>query len=328
MTTTRLRTLGLSVPVSEVLDPAKWKARYAHGIALGAEAQSTLITSLCSVRGLNDADARAAAAAEVTTVVDEISDDVIRWHLRAALSELEIKLGMPMGVVICKADPAPHSTLESEGLIQGVHYDRKVPRLPYTHGEGRNWYSLPAPSGVISVERVRAFYYGQLIWEFSAARENIDQVRLEHPTQGAIHLLPINFQAMIVLGEGSGNYGVWHTLGLHRSPVPDFWALDYTLGPQDRQTGQPGHIEAVLAHWVYCVAGMTILSMAGLAKSQGLTSTSVSFDGFSKSIGLQASAIYGLNSALEHVLENATKRIDWKQIKRAKKGLRIRPFSH
>jgi hypothetical protein len=268
--------------------------------------------------------------------VQEIPDSTIRWHLRAALSELEVKLGIPMGVVIAKADPTGqgNSTAEAElakeGLVKGVDYDKIVPRLPYTHGEGMTWYRIDVPSSVISIERVRAYYYGQLIWEFSNQRGNIEQVRLEWPTQGSMHLLPINFQSVIVTqgpGSSTGNYGVWHTLALHQSPVPDFWAVDYTLGPTDRQTRTCGHIEAVLADWCYAVASIKLLSMGGLAKSAGLTSTSVSFDGFSKSVGLQASAIYGLNSALEHVYEEATKRIDWKHIKRYKKGLRLRPYS-
>jgi hypothetical protein len=321
----RLRNLGLTVPVTEVLDPELWRSRYAFGITLGQDAlelpssrnRGPLGNALCSFGGDELADA-------VEDGIGQIPEEVIRWHLKTALSELELKLGIPLGVVICKADPV------DEGLRPGVDFDKVVSRRPYTHGEGMTWYKLDLPSSVISVERVRAYYYGQLIWEFDQDRGNMEQIRVEWSRQGAVHLLPINFQSVIVTqgpGTSSGNYGVWHTLALHQSPVPDFWAVDYTLGPVTTQTGECGRIEAALAHWVYCVAGMTLLSMGGLAKSQGLTSTSVSFDGFSRSVGLQASAIYGLNSALEHVLEQATKRLDWKQIKRSKKGLRIRPYS-
>jgi len=327
MAAPRLRTLGLSVPVADVLDPKLWRSRMAHGISLGQDVQNfgSIAAALCIERGDTSPTAYQEAITELQKASTGLPDDTIRWPLRAAFSELEIKLGIPFGIVICKSSPV------DEGLVVGQDYDRAVPRLPYSHGDAANWYSITLPSSVISVERVRAFYYGQLIWEFSTDRGNTDQIRIEWDEQGAIHLLPINFQGLIVTqagGGGGGNYGVWHTLAYHSSPVPDFWSVDYTLGPRDRQTGQAGHIEAALAQWVYAAAGIPLLSMAGLGKSQGLTSTSLSFDGISKSVGLQASAIYGLNSALEHVLEQITKRIDWKQAKRYKKGLRIRAYSY
>ncbi|MHC4717920.1 MAG: hypothetical protein ACYS5V_13180, partial [Planctomycetota bacterium] len=102
---TRLRTLGLSVPVSEVLDPQLWRERYAYGITLGpdpeAAAAASLSDALCSVNGGSADDVQA----KLKDAISEIPDDVIRWHLRAAMSELEVKLGIPLGIVICKADP-------------------------------------------------------------------------------------------------------------------------------------------------------------------------------------------------------------------------------
>jgi len=172
---------------------------------------------------------------------------------------------------------------------------------------------------------VRGFYFGQIVWELSSTRGNINQVRLEAPVQGKARVLPINLSALL-LTPGFPGYGVFHTLMFGQHVIPDFWAVDYTMGPIDRHTGEPATVPAVLADWIYATAGIKILSMAGLAKSQGLSSTSTSFDGFSKSVGLQASAIYGLNSALEHVLEEHQKRIDWKRISLWQNGLRVLPY--
>lgn len=322
----RLRDLGLSVPVTEVLDAALWRSRYAHAIALGPEVQTQLTTQLCRVEGMNELDTAALLDelnGQLSAAINEIPEEVIRWHLRVSLSELEVKLGIPMGIVIVKSNPV------DEGLVQGVHYDRMEPRRPYTHSDARTWYRIDIPSSVISVERVRGFYFDQLVWEFSPGTDTINQVHLEWAAQGGLHIIPVNFQNIVVSQPGGGGtYGVWHTLALQRSPVPDFWAVDYTLGPRDRQSGQCGHVPAVLAHWVGANAAITLLSIGGAAKSQGLTSSSLSFDGFSKSVGLQASAIYGLNSALEEVYRQATKRIDWNQIKRALKGIRVRPYGY
>jgi len=303
------RNLGLSIPVSEVLDPKLWKERYASGILLGSNERSSLATRLLG----------GSSCSQLESIVSEIPEGTIRWHLRAALSELEIKLGVPMGIEVVKSTPV------DTGLVKGTHYDREVPRLPYTRSGTLSWFRIDLPPNVISIERIRAYYFNRLIWNFTG--DALDQVKLEWPKPGVLHILPVDLQAVIITSGsmGSGNYGVWETINLHTSPVPSFWAVDYTRGPMS-QDGKEGYIEAVLAHWVYAVAGILLLSMGGLAQSKGLTSTSVSIDGVSRSIGLQASAIYGINSALENAYEKATKRINWKQLRAAKRGLRCFPL--
>jgi len=305
------RNLGLSVPVTECLDPKLWRARYANGLALG---QSSHLTVAERVKAAKEGK-------KVDDLLATIPDDVIRWHLRAALSELEIKLQTPMGIQVIKSVPL------DDGLVRGVHYDKLVSRRPYTHGEAYTWFRLELQNSVISIERVRAFYFDTLVWSFEG--DQLEQIQLEHPKAGVAHIIPRDLQSVIVTSNtmNSGNFGIWETINLHHSPIPDFWAVDYTIGPVTQQ-GDVGQIEAVLAHWVYCVAGILLLSMGGLAQSRGLTSTSVSMDGVSRSISLQASAIYGINSALETAYEKATKRINWKQIRAAKRGMRIWMYSH
>lgn len=318
-----LRTLDLSVPIAQAIDPAVWRKYYGFavsGATTGATSGSGLIGKYAALCGVSATEAEEAAA----TINEVLTDDAIRWHLRAALSELQVKLGVPMGITVIKSPPI------DEGLIQGVDYDKVIPRRPYTHGEAEEWYRIDVPGPILSVERVRAFYYGQLIWEFSSDRDNINLIRTEWEVPGSMHILPINFQSVIVTKSalgGPGNYGVWHTLGAHRSPVPDFWGIDYTRGPLDRETGTPT-LPVVLVDWVMSVAGVKLLSMEGIARSKGLTSTSVSFDGLSRSVGLQASAIYGLNSALEEVLRRNEERIDWKRLALYMKGLKPRMYSY
>ena len=301
------RILGLSVPVTETLDPKLWKERYAYGVLLGAVQREWVTIN----RG---GDTRR----ELVKKVDAIPDTVIRWHLRAALSELEVKLGIPMGIVICKATPV------DDGLKLGQDYDKVVPRLPYTLGTTQSWWQINVPSGCISIERVRAYYFGTKIWEFSTDRGNDDQIRLVHPGQGTAHLLPTNLASLIITPEG--RTGVFFTVYSNATAVPDFWAVDYTLGPVTKSTGQVGHIEAVLADWVYCAAGIKLLNLASMAVSKGVTSSTVSMDGVSRSVSLQASAMYGMNSALEKVYSDAMQRIDWKALRTYKKGLRLRQY--
>lgn len=313
--------MGLAVPISVALDPTVWRTHYAHGIRLGPDAPVTggLLQEYATSCGKE-------SAAKVAAAVDQISDDTIRWHLRCAMSELSVKLGVPFGTVVCKGDPV------DDGLIQGVHYDKLVPRKPYTAGEVQSWYRIDLPgTSVISVERVRAYFFGQKVWEFSTARANIDLVRLEWPTQGGTHILPINFSSVIVTGTGpdAGNYGMAHTLlAPYRTPVPDFWSVDYTIGPIDKETGAPSQLEMVLVNWIMSVAGLTLLGIAGMGRTQGITNTSVSFDGLSRSIGLSQSAQAGLYGALEARLQATTERIDWKQLRTYKRGIRVIKYSH
>lgn len=296
---TRSGDIGRTVNVREVLDPQLWRERYAYGLPVG-----------------QSFDEQAAAKA----LFAGLPDETIRWHLRSALSEAEMHLGVELGIEVLKARPV------DPGLVQGRDYDRVVSRMPYTRSEESRFFRIDLPIGpVISVERVRAYYWDTLVWEFSNSDPagNLENIHLEWDKSGSLHIVPANMQAFMV--TKSGTFGVWHTIRLSAEPIPAVWAVDYTVGPHHK--GKPGHVPAVLAHWCYSVAGILLLSVGGLAQSKGLSSTSLSIDGVSKSIGLQASAIYGINSALETALDNATKRIDWKKLRAAYgRGLRARMY--
>lgn len=330
-------SLGLTVPVSEVLDPKLWAERYAYGLILGPDAPasgsasgtSALHAALCPDPGAAKtagaaAVTAAASQAQLTELVAGLPPETIRWHLRAALSELEGKLGTPMGIVVVKSTPL------DEGLIKGQHYDREEPRRPFTSSDQRNWYKIDLPPNIISVERVRAYWFGQLVWEISEEQNNSGLFTLEWPRIGSGHILPTSLSNLLItVPVGSaGDFGALQLVHAMASPLPDVWAVDYTQGPSDRHTATPGHIPAVQAAWVYAVAGVLLLSLGGLARSEGLTNASISIDGLSKSIGLQASAIYGINSALENAYKVASNRMDWKRMKLQARGLRIRPYGH
>lgn len=301
------RALGLSVPVAEVLSPARWRTRYAHGVLLGAIRREWRTVN----RGGDP-------HRELTRVVDALPDDTIRHHLATVLSEVEVKLGVPMGVVICKAPPL------DDGVVQGVHFDRLLERRPMVERGDIAW-RIPAPPGLVSIERVRAYFYGQKLWEVSAAEGNLSELQISWPNQGVATIAPTATTA-VVIGEALRTT-LLHRVYAMQVSIPDFWAIDCTLAPTDRQTGIVGHIPLVLAHYIACAASIPLLSLASMAVSQGVTSSSVSLDGVSRSISLQASAMYGMNSALETVYKEALQRIDWKQIHLAFRGIRVRGYS-
>lgn len=333
------RSLGLTVPVSEVLDPKLWRERYAYNLFTGPlspavqnQERDELHDLMCvKPSGPKTAGARAAVSqAELTELVEGLPDETIRWHLRVALSAAEAKLGIPMGTVVVKTPPV------DEGLIKGVHYDRVEPRRPFVRSNQSNWWKFELPTGLISVERVRAYWYDVLVWEISEEQGNLDLLHIQWQDQGGSHIIPAaGFNLLITApgfsgAWGSGNYGAFQLLhhGLGNQRLPNVWGYDYTIGPYDKHTNTPGQIEAILAHWCYCEAAMTLLSIEGMGRSQGVSNASVSIDGLSRSVGLTASAIYGLNSALEEALKRASERIDFEALRTYKKGLKVYPFGH
>jgi hypothetical protein len=320
--------LGLAVSPAEVLDPILWRKRYAWGIALGeGSSRQSLFDRLEEARckgtqsfqeeieALDDDEAQAAQFLGV------IPDETIRWHLRAAMSEAEYRLGLPMGVNVCKARPV------DDGLVKGVHYDEDVGRLPYSAGETRQWFRIDLPRrNIISIERIRAFYFDTQAWDLNTDNGGIDQVKLEWPADGVLHIMPTHIETMIV--STNGNYGVWellHTAAWRRSPIPDFWAVDFTYGPvtRDRQIGM---IPLVLANWISAAAGILILGQAGMAASKGLTSTSISLDGISRSVSLSASAQAGLYGALEANFDKTMERINFDKLRAQMRGPRVRRY--
>lgn len=316
------RTLGLSVPITEALDPALWRSRYAYGVVLGPT--TTAARSNAALRKALGCDGSEAVQTQrlVSAVADDLPDDTIRYHLRVAASELEVKLGMPLGIVVVKGNPV------DPGLVAGRDYDFEEPRRVYLQSERQQFYRIDLPAGVISVQRVRAYFFGQLVWSVEGDDAG-RMLHLEHPGTSSLHIMPTHGATMLVASPTVAlpNYGSLHMLTQFATGLPDVWSVDYTLGPRTR-AGQVGQIEAVLAHWIACKAGILLLSIGGMAASKGLTSASLSIDGLSKSIGLQASAMYGINSALENRLKEAEEAIDWKALRMYKRGLRVRPYGY
>lgn len=313
------RTLGLTVPITDLLDAKKWRRLYAAGVVLGrgdgpAEVQSPIDTILgCGASGQGSYASAFAGTSEIDKIcegLNELNDDVIRWQLRAAASELEVRLSIPLGIVVCKGAPV------DAGQELGRTFDVLVPRKTYSWSNARQFYKIDLPAGVISVERVRAFWYDVSIWE--AAPESIV---LENSVS-TMHLLPAaTSTGLMIPAYGAPGYAGLYRIGAHPSPLPAVWSVDYTLGPRSRY-GAVGTIEAVLAHWVYCKAAPIIFGLAAQAATGGITSSSLSLDGLSKSVSLPA----GLYDALIKRFTDAEASIDWKSLKVYKKGLRIVPY--
>lgn len=295
------------MPVSEVLNPHLWRSRYAYGLLRGDRFGQRSLAERISI-------AEAGESNTPSEVLDGIPTELIRYHLRVALSTLEVLLDYPMGVQVVKSTPV------DEGLVLGTDYDVERGRLPFTQGETAEWYRIDLPGNIISIQRLRAFFFDQIVWEISDDDPNL--LRMQHPRQGVAHIIPIQLSSLIVRASG---FGLWETVWgfAMQSPIPQFWAVDYTTGPVTNQ-GQPGHIELVLAHWVAMCAALSIFGIDSVLSTYGVTSTSLSFDGLSRSISVPTNIHQAAVEAFEKLMEL----IDWKAMRTRKKGIRVIKYSH
>ncbi len=328
MATPRHASLGLTVPVSEVLDPSIWRAGYAYNVALGrgaAPPELAIIDGLpqgCAPSVAPYGGISSAAADAACSAADELPDESIRMHLRAALSLLETRLQIPLGTVIVKGIPV------DAGLVQGVHYDRVAERLPYKASDVDNYYRVDLPPGVISVERVRVFWRSQLVWEVTGpANADTSSIRLA-TGHTQLHLMPLTGTLFALWPiTDPPRFSLLQQIMATPRPMPDAWSVDYTLGPVTA-TGQVGHIEYILAHWARMQAALTLLPLASAARTQGVAGASIGMDGLSKSVQLAGGGMSSMWVSIEQAYRQALAEINLDRLAVQKRGITIRGMGY
>lgn len=233
-------------------------------------------------------------------------EPAIQFHVNRALGRAQETLGIPLKKQIVKAEPV------DDGLVKGVHYDRVIKRLPYRATEAGQFYKVMLPDAqIIFVDRLRIFFLNQLTLTFAQ-----EDVRLEWTKEGILHVVPRIL---------SGFWGQWGLLNSKiifqdymrgQQFIPDFWAIDYTCGFD-------GPLPDRVVEWVCLEAAIQILGIVGTARTPGLASQTISFDGYSHSETLTQSASSHLYSALEKVYRDELATIDLKQIKGTYRGLKV-----
>lgn len=317
-------SLGLTVAVSDLLDVAAWRESYAFNLALGpgaAPVEDELLDALrpgCAPQlTAQTLRGRETEIGEVSTATDELPDATIRTHLRAAASSAERIIGIPLGTVVVKGEPV------DAGLVRGVDYDRSEARRTYVQSDAENFYRIDVPPGTISVERVRAYWRGQLVWSIAGPSTASSVLRLDRhhtrfhliPAQGSLFALwPINDRPMITLMQ---------TLLAGPSGIPDVWSVDYTIGPV-AETGEVAEIEFDLAHWIRMSAALTLLPLASAGRTKGIAGASVDVDGLSQSVQLAGGGSRSIWMALEDAYRQAIADININRIAVNKRGLQIR----
>lgn len=291
--------LPLSVTVDEILDPARWRQLYAWGHIAGVGFQL----------------APGIPQEELNQIIQKtfgyLPDHTVQWHLTVALSELGALLHVPLQVQIVKTVPV------DEGLRRGVDYHRSREPLPWVQSNVQTSYRIDVLEPVISVQRVRLQLNGTTVLTLDTDAQ-LETVRIVNRRTGHLHLMPApgevglrtSADTLLNYAVNPGGGGIFErSISARGQTIPAAWLVDYTTGPMD-ENGLSGAIPAALAHWVWCKAGLTLMSLSGIAQGGGVASASVSIDGVSHSLGTTASAMYGLNSAYEEMLRKDIEALD------------------
>lgn len=303
------RCLGTTCPVAEVINPTLWRKRYAWGVNLGGSSDIKAAIKRCGGTAQDIEDLK--------RLVEGIPLDVIAYHLKAALSEVEVKLGISMAIRRYRSMP------DADGLVLQRDYDLRSEPIAFNPATSRGFIRLDLPPSLLSVERVRGVVWGNTVLDWGAETSGVD-IQITDGQRGEIHIAP---SSMSTLYSSFGTLAPMIMNG--NQPIPGFWRVDYTCGPWAKYDGKdmPGRIELVLADWIGLTAGVKLLSLAGTAAGGGIASGSLSVDGLSKSFSTTASAMYGLNSALEAVYKEAAERIDWRALRSYKNPVRVIPMN-
>jgi hypothetical protein len=276
------RNMGTEVPIMEVLDARLWVERYFWPV----------VDNLAMVPHPREAG---------KTLLDAIPPRAISVALASALSQVERRVNVQFGLIRHRAQPI------DDGAQQGIDFDAIAERLPLAPG---NWTTtgvrLQLPRDIVQVTRVRGIYLGQTVVDIDPTDATTGIVTRIDYGAGllAVRLAP-NWTP-----SGTASSLAWTSSWFTATvPVPAFWGVDYVTG-YTSPSGRLGMIPAELADYVGMEAGIRLLNQVGTMQTKGVSSTSLGFDGFSKSVSLQASAMYGVNSSLETVYKDAMARID------------------
>lgn len=286
------RNLGLEVHVADLLDPRRWVERYFWPVVDNAAA-----TPHPRLAG--------------KTMLDAVPPASIANALASSLASMSRHVGIDFALVRHRAPPV------EDGARQGDDYDVLDDRLPYVGSRVSGiGYQLHLPPNVVSVSRVRGVVFGEAIVDVDADDADTGEIVAVNRQQGAFVVRPATVSPI-----SAG--GAWANLIRFAREIQAFWAVDYVTGYVSAISGRAGYVPADLADYVCLDAGIQLLNMLGTMATKGVSSTSLGFDGFSKSVSLQASAMYGVNSALEKVFIDRMQRIDLEHARSHYRGIQV-----
>lgn len=229
---------------------------------------------------------RAKASTQWTTAGQVLADEDIEAFIRAAVSDVEKRLGVLLKPTIIKCQ----YTAYTQGLQQGVDYDLSEPAYDYFSDQMNKWGFMQARQyPFLSVEGLKLMLpNGQQVLDFGDDKlggmppKPTSWIKT-YPKQGQIEIVPYaGVSSVFYVGGGSGAQGL---LGyqMMRDLPQSLW-LDYTAG------FALGQVPASVRNVVAKIAARDILGICGDSELAGVASYSSGIDGLSQSVSTTASA--------------------------------------
>ena len=163
-------------------------------------------------------------------------------------------------------------------------YDEIIKTFSYNRTDANFFATRRLPRRpVLSVDRVRALYNNQVVYEFPRAWFNFDRF-------GSLHLIPTSGADVVQFLNRFPSYTP--SLLTARDRLPGYWAIDWTYG----MAGNEDEFDEALQLISY-VAAEEVLTLLGSADKPGIASESRNTGGSSESISYTQSAVYSLFSA-------------------------------
>lgn len=236
-----------------------------------------------------------------------IPDGPYTMQINAAIDNLEGKLGVSLRKKIVKTHP-------DAGLTLGEDYDEEGEALAYNKSSMQMYGYVNLPrNNVQSIERVRAYYADQLIYEFP-----IEWIILKK-REGYFALVAGRGSFQELLIDNLGHVPLIYTRFIREDSLPGFWAIDYTYG-MDGETELP----AALVDWIGKTAAISMLGMLSAALARGVSNRSISMDGVSETRGFSLGSGKGLYGEMISTYQDGLdKQLDIKALRRRFRGLKV-----
>lgn len=211
----------------------------------------------------------------------EMTDPSIQLHIDSAIANIERRLGIFLKPTVIMSNP------DERGLTEGTDYDKEEPAYDFDAKNYGNWGFLQLKERPVQKLLGMKLVYpnGATIVDFMQSPKWIKLYK----SAGQVHLVPYAGDPTILSAMGTGGYAF--VTGQINRNMPQMLYVDYVAG-------YPlGQIPADIRNAVAKQAAIEVLTIAGDAVMQGITSVSTSIDGLSENTSTAVSADATLYSA-------------------------------
>ena len=205
-----------------------------------------------------------------------MADDHIQQAIDSAIKRVERHLGIYLKPTVIATNA------EERGLVKGEDYEISEPAMDYVAKTYANWGFLQLrerPAIKLNGAKL-VLPNGQVIVDFMTRPEWIKF----YPKAAQLHIVPYAGDPTIFALLGGTQSGYPFITGQINSNMPQMWYVDYVAGYDIGAV--PSDIRDIVAK----LAAIDILGIAGEAVQAGVSSSSISVDGFSQSRGTTVSA--------------------------------------